>query len=117
MAKENTYTIDDSVVYNTIDETLANLDITILEKARQESIKAGESTEILDKAIDERKKRDRLIKEEKSLNKIIGLLGFISGLFQKKPKSSTMIEDKEYEPYNFEEEELEEDDYHYDDLD
>lgn len=117
MTKEKTYTIDESVVYSTIDETLANLDITVLEKVRQESIKNGESTEILDKAIEERKKRDKLIKEEKSLNKGIGLLGFISGLFQKKPKSNKLIEDKEYEPYNFEEEELEEDDYHNDDLD
>lgn len=52
------YIIDDSGIFDAMDETLANVDISILEKARQEDIKKSKSTKILDKAINERNKRD-----------------------------------------------------------
>lgn len=139
------YTIDDSRVFKAIDETLANVDISILEQARQNDINNGESTEILDKAITERKRRDEAIhKEQERQQKIqeaedrkwrkryrrAGLFGFLSGLFgglSKSDKSSQnddlmpweeeLVKKGEYEPYHFEEENTDEDDYYHDDLD
>lgn len=75
MKKDNdtikrTYMIDDSIVYNRIDELLTDIDPAVLNK------------------VDDY----QLIKED-------------------------IVNESDYEPYNFEEEELEEDDYHYDDLD
>jgi len=62
-----TYTFDDSVVYDVIDDLIKDLDNVSLPEERNNDYKDDE--------------------------------------------------DDQYEPYNFEEEELEEDDYHYDDLD
>lgn len=139
------YTIDDSGVFKAIDETLANIDISILEQARQNDINNGESTEILDKAIAERKRRDEAIRKEQERQQKIqeaedrkwrkkyrraGLFGFFSGLFgglsnstassrhdDLMPWEEDLVKKREYEPYRFEEENTEEDDYYHDDLD
>ena len=95
------YTIDDSNLCNVIDETLVNLDLSILEKARQECLKNNESIEIIDKAIREKQSRNIIITE----------------LSNKKEVTNDLSAVDEYEPYNLEEEELEEDDFHYEDLD
>lgn len=115
MAKE--YIIDDTQFFNYIDEYLANIDLSVLEKAREESIKKGESTEIIDKAIKERKRRDTLIKEEQEKRKKISILDIINGITEIKKSLDKKKKNNDYEDYNFEEEDLEEDDYYHDDLD
>ena len=64
-----TYTFDDSVVFDAIDDVIKDLEVPFQEEDKE------------------------------------------------KKKDTNDIVDNQYEPYNFEEEELEEDDYHYDDLD
>ena len=114
-----TYVIDDSSIYAKIDEKLANMDTGILNKAKQED----GNNKIIDKAIKERKRRE---KGNKS-NGRIGLLVFLSELSNNskvKPKEVYLMSNEReevnkgsYEEHNFEEEELEDDDYYNEDLD
>lgn len=57
------YKIDDSIIFENIDETLANVDIKYLMQAKLELMKEGKDTSVIDKAIKERKKRDEAIKK------------------------------------------------------
>lgn len=138
--KPTTYTIDDSFIYEQIDERLANIDLTTLEKMKQASIDNEENTELIDKAIIERKKRDKILLEQKKreerenlksskMRKRSILFGILSGLFGSNSNKSKVNqpsfmpwEEKEikkgnYEAYQFEEEELEDDDYYNEDID
>lgn len=127
-----TYTFDDSFVFDAIDEKLAQMPIEVLRKAKEENIKNGESTEIIDKAINERTKRDEKVKKEQEEIKratrrgIMG--GILSGLFSSnKSKSKTEdipylmsweqdeVNKGNYTPDQFEEEEMDEDDYYSND--
>lgn len=133
----HTYKIDDSVVFKSIDETLANVDLKYLMKAKLEMMKEGQDTSIIDKAIEERKRRDQIalknkrqkeLQEKKLAKQTRSALfwGLISG-FSSKPNTQKMedndlmnwekdaITNGGYESHNFEEEELEEDDYYYED--
>lgn len=131
----HTYKIDDSIVFKSVDETLANVDLKYLMQAKLEMLKEGKDTSILDKAIEERKRRDEMTlkykkqkeHQEKKLSKQRRralLFGLISGLSPKQnvqnldnslmPWEQDAIKDG-YESFNFEEEELEEDDFYYDD--
>lgn len=100
------YEVDETLLFDSIDKTLANMDLLVLEKARQECIKNNESTEIIDKAIKEKHSRNR-----------IELLDDMSNLSSKKENNNDILDINRYEEYNMEEEELEEDDFHYEDLD
>ena len=127
----HTYKIDDSIVFKRVDDTLASLDINTLEKVREELIKKGEDTELIDKAIIERKRRDEIIKEKnkehdkemRKLSRMALLSGLFGGLISKNSNSSSdlmsweedAIKNDGYKDYNFEEEELEEDDFYYED--
>ena len=51
------YKIDDSIIFENIDETLANVDIKYLMQAKLELMKEGKDTSVIDKAIKERKKK------------------------------------------------------------
>jgi hypothetical protein len=112
MSKEKVYEIDDSIVTDTIDELLVNMDISVLEQVRDENNK-----EIIDKAINEKNRRNALMEKEERENRRIGLNMFLSELFGVRRSPKIDDEDNDYEPYNFEEEELEDDDYYHDDLD
>lgn len=62
-SKENnvttkTYTFDDSIIFDALNEKIAEIPLEVLKKAREESIKNGESTEIIDKAIKEKMRCD-----------------------------------------------------------
>jgi uncharacterized Zn finger protein len=115
------FTIDNSAIFNSIDNILANVDTSILEKVRQDNIKNGKSTEIVDKAISQRK--NAKVQKKYRKNTFFGLL---SRLFDDSSSKSCSNKDYlmpweqdyvnkgEYEPYQFEEEELEEDDYYED---
>lgn len=123
------YKIDDSKLFDNIDELLANLDIKFLMEVKLELMKEGKDTSIIDKAINERNRRDKIITKrkkinQKRLNKLTRqalLMGLINGLSNNNKSSDLMsweedaIKNNGYEKYNFEEEELEEDDYYFDD--
>ena len=120
----HTYKVDDSIVFDRIDETLANIDLEYLMKAKLEMMKEGKDTSILDKALEERKRRDKLIKtsQNKKLRHSL-FLGLLSGINEiSNSKSNDLMSWEEdaikndgYESFNFEEEELEDDDYYFDD--
>ena len=88
-------------------------------------LKEGKDVSILDKAIKEKKRRETRQREyDKNIARSIkraALLGLTDGvLFSSNNKNDMMtweedaIKNNGYEPYNFEEE-LEEDDYYFDD--
>jgi uncharacterized Zn finger protein len=123
------FTIDNSAIFDAVDNALANVDISILKKARQDNIKNGKSTEIIDKAIRQRQRRDAQNKKSRKSYKKASFFGLLSRLFfescssSSKARSNTdylmpweqkLVDKGEYEPYQFEEEELEEDDYYED---
>lgn len=126
----NNEELNDSFIFDEIDDTLASLDSSFLKKARKEIIKNNGDTEVIDKAIEERKRRDKIIEKEERQNKKIirdaAIIGIASGLIPNKKTSNhvdlmssekDLVSKGEYEPYQFEEQELEDDDYYYDDLD
>ena len=124
------YRFDDSVLTNRIDEMLVNLDMEVLIKAKYELLKEHGDTSIIDKAINEKKRREALNKRrvilqqkaEKRNRKMLRrdfLLGLLSGTKTSDsndlyPWENDALNDG-YEPHNFEEEELEEDDFYYED--
>lgn len=136
----STFSFDDAVITNAIDEKLSNLDKKILLEARKKIIEDGSDTEIIDKAIKKRKikeMKDKKMqnqieeqerKEAKQIRKGI-FWGLLSGCFGKansksKSKNNDLMtwEQEEvnkgnYDASQFEEENLEEDDYYSDDLD
>lgn len=128
------YKIDDSIVFKSIDETLANLDIKYLMQAKLELMREGKDTSVIDKAIEERKRRDKILRmnnerkerQERKMKKRALLWGLVDGLSSGIKSNETLdnelmswekevIKSREYDNYNFEEEELEEDDYYFDD--
>lgn len=126
----NNEELNDSFIFDEIDDTLASLDSSFLKKARKEIIKNNGDTEVIDKAIEERKRRDKIIEKEERQNKKIirdaAIIGIASGLISNKKTSNhvdlmssekDLVSKGEYEPYQFEEQEFEDDDYYYDDLD
>ena len=91
------YNIDESVIFDRVDEVLASLDIGTLELVRQNLIEKNEDTSIIDKVIEDKKRRNQNIDN--------GLMSWEEDLVKK----------CEYEPFHFEEENMEEDDYYYED--
>ena len=125
------YSIDDSIIFDKVDNMLANYDLEDLMKVKSELLKEGKDTSVIDKAIKERKRRDEIIRKNE-IRKIIqerrmrrelmlGLFkGVASGAKSKSdndlmPWEEDALKKEGYEPHNFEEEELEEDDYYFDD--
>ena len=135
-----TYTIDDSQVFDAIDDKLSNIDLKNLYKIKEKLESSNDDTELIDKAIVNRKKKDliekenlkRLRKHERKENHL-SLGQILCGLFLGLPKNKKSTNTKKiehlmpweqeevnkgnYETWNFEEEELEDDDYYNDDLD
>lgn len=108
----STYEIDESELFDFIDEVLAKTDLSTLEKARQNIIKNGENTEIIDNAIATRKQIEE--------NRDARLSSILSGLLDSTKqynRSDIFNLLNEYESYNFEEENIEDDDFYFDDLD
>lgn len=131
------YKIDDSIIFENIDETLANVDIKYLMQAKLELMKEGKDTSVIDKAIKERKRRDEAIKknnerrvnQERRMSKMKRralIWGLIDGLSSSIKSNNTVenelmsweedaVKNGGYKSHNFEEEELEEDDYYFED--
>lgn len=57
------YEMDETSLLDTIDKTLADMDLSVLEEARQECLKNNERTEIIDKAIRKKQSRNRKVTE------------------------------------------------------
>ena len=98
----------DEFINNSMNE-LSNLDKKTLLKARKEIIKSGESTEYIDKIIAIKRQRER--KEQKNKLSLLGLF-FLFNI-----SSSNNNNTKNKNEKNIYEDELEEDDFHYEDLD
>lgn len=107
-------TDDDNIYfYSNADRALEKMSFEKLEYIRQELIKQGEDTDIIDRAIEKKKKKQEEELEEAAdtledltlLNLLFGkeLFGFKSN--------------KDDSHVDYEEEELEDDDYYSDDLD
>ena len=99
----------DMDVVNALDEyvpLLAQKSLKELKQLKLETSKKDEMYILLDRAIKYKKKEK---------NKIFGM--FVSSLLSNNKKTYNKNNFDSYEPFNFEEEELEEDDFHYDDLD
>lgn len=111
---------NDDPLIEALDTYIESLPLELLEKVREQNEKDNFDNDIIDKAISNKKAK---IKAQEKSNKR-GLLSTLFTLFSSNNNTNKFnsIEDEEinngnYEPYQYEEEELEEDDYHYDDLD
>ena len=125
---------DNDLLIDKLDAYIASLPLELLERVRIENIKDNIDNTIIDKAIRNKKKQIKLLEQqEKEIRRLERLktlsnINELLSIFTSKSKKATskdwmrLFENEEikksnYEPYQFEEEELEEDDYHYDDLD
>ena len=137
---------DSEELFDYLDDLMASQDLNVLLKAKEQCIKDGTPTDVIDKAINERKRRDkealtkkvkaslkegieeqrRAHKMAKRYRKQIGraiISGFFSGLLGSSnssnpdimPWEQDYIDKGDYEPYQFEEEDLEEDDFYNED--
>lgn len=123
--KEEIYEESNDTLIRKLDAYIENTPLEVLEKVSEDNIKNGRDNKIIEKAIKNKKKKS--IKENKQ-SIFAGINSFLS-LFTSSSKNTndnsnySSIEEEEiakgnYEPYQFEEEDLEEDDYYYeDDLD
>ena len=101
---------DDKRLFQYLDEYIESLPLEVLEQSRMKIVQENGDTSIIDKAINNKIQKEQKLKNKTSLFEIIGLL------FSKKNKND-YINNNEYKPYQYEEEELEEDDYFYEDID
>lgn len=117
-----------------LDNYIAGLPMEVLKKAYEDDVKNGKDNPIIEKAIKTKEERIKLQelerKREEKRNRRFLINAFWSGLFgsiigSEKSKNNSDLTDYEqseidkgnYEPYQFEESELEDDDYYNDDLD
>lgn len=136
------FTVDDSPIFDALDNYFASLPLNVLEEARKQNIENGEDTEIIDKAIKERIRKDAELKKtqekivekerqyqrekRKAIRKSI-LAGIFSSFIDNSINSNEnsygdltsfekdQVNNGNYELFQFEEEELEDDDYYYED--
>lgn len=101
---------NNDTLFDKLDTYIESMPMDVLEKAKEQMILEGGDSSILDKAIKNKLKRKKIggsiFKE------------FLLGLFTdsgNNKKEFTNLSERDYEPYQFEEEELEEDDYYYED--
>lgn len=103
----------DMDVVDALDEyvpLLEQLSLRKLKKLKSETPKNEEMYFLLERAIERKNNKKR------EINKLFGV-SFLNLLFNNKTKQKDNSIFENYEPFNFEEQELEEDDFHYDDLD
>ena len=112
--------IDDSNIYDRIDNVIDNIDVSILKKIKKEK-----SNEVLDRAIERKQFKKKQLEKRKKKSFLIQLL---SSLFSEEnnnsknsnssslmPWEKELVDKNVYEPYHFEEEDLEDDDYYSED--
>lgn len=101
---------DDRRLFQYLDAYIESLPLEVLEQSRMKIMQENGDTSIIDKAINNKIQKEQKLKNKVSLFEIIGLL------FSRKNKNN-YINNNEYEPYQYDEEELEDDDYYYEDMD
>ena len=105
---------DDNIYfYSDADRALEKMSFEKLDYMRQELIRQGEDTDIIDRAIENKKKKEEDELEEAA--DTLEDLTLLNILFGKELFGSKSNKDDSHEDY--EEEELEDDDYYSDDLD
>ena len=113
--------INDSNIYDSIDNVLDNIDVSILKKVKKEK-----SNEVLDRAIERKQLEKKQLEKAKRKFFLIQLLASLfSEVNNDKSKDSNssslmswekeLVDKNKYEPYHFEEEDLEDDDYYSED--
>ena len=107
--------IDEEKIFDIIDAYIESLPKEVLEKVRQIDIEEGRDTEIIDKALKNKREKEKQKKKETKEMKGKMIDAFVLGLFDSNATKRSINDD--YEDYQYEDEELEEDDYHFDDLD
>ena len=108
-----TYEFDESDLFELINEKLSNTDLETLIKAREQLKKEGKDTSIIDKTIKEKTSSQN----KKNVRRKPIFLEIIKNLINTKTtikKDSTIVKNRDHEEYKFEEE-LEEDDYYFED--
>ena len=130
--KNNVYKESNDPLIRKLDAYIESTPMEVLEKVSEYNIKNDEDNRIIQKAIKNKKKKIKELNNQKRKNVISNTLGVFSvldsilSLFSSSTKRNNSnysdIEKDEilkgnYEHYQFEEEDLEEDDYYYDDLD
>ena len=130
--KNNVYKESNDPLIRKLDAYIESTPMEVLEKVSEYNIKNDEDNRIIQKAIKNKKKKIKELNNQKRKNVISNTLGAFSildailSLFSSSTKRNNSnysdVENDEilkgnYEPYQFEEEDLEEDDYYYDDLD
>lgn len=121
--------MDDAHVFSTIDDIIDSLSLDDLEQIRLNMIRDNQSTEIIDKVIqskkEEQKQQDKESKELGRMFRNAAISGVLSGLGEGlsnintsedylMPDERNIVNNSDYEDYNFEED-SEEDDYYYED--
>ena len=121
--------MDDAHVFSTIDDIMYGLDLKDLEQIRLNMIRDNQSTEIIDKVIqskkEEQKQQDKESRELGRMFRNAAISGVLSGLGEGlsnintsedylMPDERNIVNNSDYEDYNFEED-SEEDDYYYED--
>ncbi|MBR1376412.1 MAG: hypothetical protein IJ565_01165 [Bacilli bacterium] len=121
--------IDKDQLGDFISANLANsLDLNTLLEIKRQMVKNGDDTELIDGAIEYAKKMNSNIDESSNLigkAAKVGALASILDIFSNSKSKNTnsdlmpweqdLVDKGEYEPYHFEEEEMDEDDYYYED--
>lgn len=107
--------INEEKIFEFIDTYIESLPKEVLEKVRQMDIEEGRDTEIIDKALKNKREKEKQKKKEKKEMKNKMVDAFVLGLLNGNTAKQSINDN--YEDYQYEEEELEEDDYHFDDLD
>jgi len=112
--------INDNDLFDKLDFYIENMPLEVLEETKIKLLEDGSDTSVIDKAI--KNKKIEIRKNEikrKNNNKIIGktlLSCTILGL-RSNSKTEDFNDKINYDSTSFEEEELEDDDYYYEDLD
>lgn len=121
--------MDDTLLFDEIDDIMYGLDLKDLEQIRLNMIRDNQSTEIIDKVIqskkEEQKQQDKESKELGRMFRNAAISGVLSGLGEGlsnintsedylMPDERNIVNNSDYEDYNFEED-SEEDDYYYED--
>lgn len=119
--REDENSSEDKVLFDYLDQKIESLPMEVLSETKKQMKKNNENTEIIDKAINNKIKKEETKRENhKSIFwEIVGALFGRSNKTKDTKEISTWeakeIKNGNYEPYQFEEEDLEEDDYYYED--
>ncbi len=114
--QEKHYTIDENQIIDAIDDKLANIDLNTLYKIKENLESTNDDTELIDKAIAKKKKEQKHL----TFSEVLAGIFLSSSKKTKKdkkidylmPSEQNEVKKGNHDSWNFEEEELEDDDYY-----